>query len=159
MVEFHIPEKCPQRLAVIGDAYVAAYARLWDEDESMMQARERALARRRMPDFSVPPLDLGETQSVRAALPLKFDFGEVPFRLVDLDGELVAHSTICPHWLGPLDVAPVILSEVRCPWHGYLFDVASGACVAHAALKLSAAPEISLIDGRVVAAWPTGTAA
>lgn len=157
-VEFHIPEERPQRLAVIGASYVAAYARLWDEDEAMMQARERALARRRMPDFSVPPLDLGETQAVRAALPLKFDFGGSPFRLVDLDGELVAHSTICPHWLGPLDEAPVIGGQVRYLWHGHCFDVASGACAAHPVLKLGPAPEVSLIEGRVVVAWPVGAA-
>lgn len=153
-VEFHIPEERPERLAAIGEAYVAAYARLWDEDEAMMQARERALGHRRPPDLSVPPLDLGEVQAVRVALPLAFELGEAPFRLVDLDGELVAHSTVCPHWLGPLDEGPVILGQIRCPWHGYRFDVASGACPAHPALKLAPAPEISLIDGRVVAAWP-----
>jgi len=153
-VEFHVPEERPARLAVIGNAYVAAYSRLWDEDEAMMNVREHALARRRSPDFSAPPLDLGEEQVVRAALPIAFDLGEAPFRLVDIDGELVAHSTICPHWLGPLDEAPVILGQVRCPWHGYRFDVASGACAAHPALKLAPAPEIALIDDRVVAAWP-----
>ena len=157
-VEFHLPEDHPERLAVIGAAYVAVYARLWDEDEAMMQTRERALARRRTPDFSVPPRDLGEAQSVRAALPRAFDFGDASFRLVDLDGELVAHSTVCSHWLGPLDEAPVITGQVRCPWHGYRFDVTSGVCAANSALKLGPAPEISLIDGRIVAAWPAGTA-
>ncbi|MCA1654146.1 MAG: Rieske (2Fe-2S) protein [Sphingomonadales bacterium] len=158
-VEFHLPEARKERLAVMGDAYVAAYARLWDEDEAMMQARERALAGRRPPNFSVPRLDLGEKQAVRAALPLKFDFGEAPFRLVELDGKLVVHSTVCPHWLGPLDEAPVILGQVRCPWHGYRFYVANGACAAHPALKLGPAPKISLIEGRVVVAWPAGAGA
>ena len=155
-VEFHLPEDHPERLAVIGASYVAAYSRLWDEDEAMIQARERALARRRTPNPSVSPHNLGAEQAVRAALPLVFDFGEAPFRLVDLDGELVAHSTVCPHWLGTLDEAPVIGCQVRCPWHGYRFDVASGACAAHPALKLGPAPEISLTEGRVVAAWPVG---
>jgi nitrite reductase/ring-hydroxylating ferredoxin subunit len=158
-VEFHLPEDHLDRLAVIGDAYVAVYARLWDEDEAMMQVREHALARRRSPNFSAPPLNLGEAQAVRAALPLAFEFGEAPFRLVDLDGELVAHSTVCPHWLGPLDEAPVIGGQVSCPWHGYRFDVTSGVCAAHPALKLGPAPEVSLFDGRVVVAWPAGTAA
>ena len=153
-VEFYIPEARPERLAMIGDAYVSAYARLWDEDEAMMQVRERALARRRTPNFSAPPLDLGDAQAVRAALPIAFDFGEFPYRLVELDGAFVAHSTVCPHWLGPLDEASVILDEVRCPWHGYRFDVASGTCAAHPPLRLARAPEISLIDDRVVVAWP-----
>ena len=152
-VDFHIPESHPERLQALGAAYVAAYARLWDEDEVMMQARERALARRGSPDRTAPPLDLGNEQAVRAALPVSFDFGDAPFRLIDLNGEILAHSTICSHWLGPLDQAPVEDGEVRCPWHGYRFDVASGICRAHPALTLAAAPGIRVIDGRVVAEW------
>ena len=152
-VDFHIPETRPDRLEALGAAYVAAYARLWDEDEAMMQQRERALAQRRTPDRTAPPLDLGDECTVRAALPMAFQFGGAPFRLVDLAGEIVAHSAICPHWLGPLDQAPVVKGEIRCPWHGYRFDVASGACRARPTLNLAPAPAIALIDGRVVAGW------
>lgn len=152
-VEFHVPESRPNRLEAIGDAYVAIYARLWDEDEAMMLARERALAQRLKPDFTAPPLDLGEEQAVRAALPILFKLGGASFRLIDLDGGLVAHSTSCPHWLGPLDQVPVIDGSVRCPWHGYRFDVTSGACSGHPALKLAIAPGIQTVDGRIIAAW------
>lgn len=152
-VDFHIPESRSERLEALGAAYVAAYARLWDEDEAMMRTRERALSRRGTPDRTAPPLDLGDERTVRAALPFSIEFGDAPFRLVDLEGEIVAHSTICPHWLGPLDEAPVVDGEIRCPWHGYRFDVASGACAAHPPLKLAPAPDIRVIDGRVVAAW------
>jgi len=152
-VEFHVPESRPNRLEAIGDAYVAIYARLWDEDEAMMLARERALAQRLKPDFTAPPLDLGEEQAVRAALPIFFKLGGASFRLIDLDGGLVAHSTTCPHWLGPLDQVPVIDGSVRCPWHGYRFEVASGACSDHPALKLAIAPGIRTADGRIIAAW------
>ena len=152
-VDFHLPESRGERLEALGAAYVAAYARLWDEDEAMMQAREQALARRVTPDRTASPLDLGNEQAVRAALPVNFEFGDAPFRLVDLNGEFVAHSTSCPHWLGPLDEAPVEDGEVRCPWHGYRFDVASGICRAHPARTRADAPGIRVIDGRVVAEW------
>ena len=152
-VDFHIPESRSDRLEALGAAYVAAYARLWDEDEAMMQQRERALAQRRTPDRTAPLLDLGDERTVRAALPIFFQFGGAPFRLVDLEGEIVAHSAICPHWLGPLDEAPVVDGEIRCPWHGYRFDVASGVCRAHPALTLAPAPVIELINGRIVARW------
>jgi hypothetical protein len=99
-VEFHLPETRPDRLEALGEAYCAAYAKLWDEDEVMMQARERALARRTTPDRTAPALDLGAEQAVRAMLPMPFEFGGAMFRLIELEGSLVAHSAVCPHWLG-----------------------------------------------------------
>ena len=152
-VDFHIPESRPERLKALGAAYVAAYARLWDEDEAMMQQRERALSQRRTPDRTAPPLDLGDERAVRAALPMAFEFGSAPFRLVDVAGEIVAHSSVCPHWLGPLDEAPVVDGSIRCPWHGYRFAVVSGVCRAHPALTLTPAPVIQSIGGRIVAGW------
>ena len=151
LVEFHLPEQRPNRLASLGEAYAATYARLWDEDEAMMQARECALARRRTADRTALPLDLGAEQAVRANLPVAFELGGAPYRVIDLDGALVAHSTICPHWLGPLDDAPVIEGTVRCPWHGYRFDVASGACITRPELRMAPAPTIRIVAGRVFA--------
>ena len=150
-VEFHLPEGRPDRLAALGAAYVAAYARLWDEDEAMMQARERASTRRPTPKRDTSRLDLGDESAIRATLPMAFDFGAVPYRLVEVGGKLVAHATICPHWLGPLDAATVVDGTVRCPWHGYVFDVVSGQCAGHAGLKLAPAPAISIETGRVIA--------
>ena len=151
LVEFHLPENRPNRLASLGDAYAATYARLWDEDEAMMQARERALARRPTADRTGLSIDLGAEQAVRAILPVGFELGGAPYRVVDLEGALVAHSTICPHWLGPLDDAPVIEGAMRCPWHGYRFDVASGACITRPELRMAPAPTIRIVAGRVVA--------
>lgn len=151
-VEFHLAETRPDRLEALGEAYCAAYAKLWDEDEVMMQARERALARRTTPDRTAPALDLGAEQAVRAMLPMPFEFGGAMFRLIDFEGTLVAHSAVCPHWLGPLDEAPVVDGSIRCPWHGYVFGVVDGRCQSQPALKLAPPPEVRLIDGCVVAA-------
>lgn len=151
LVEFHLPETRPDRLAALGEAYAAIYARLWDEDEAMMQARERALAQRSRSGGTTPPLDLGDSAAVRESLPLVFEMGGAPFRLIDFDGRLIAHSTICPHWLGPLDEVSVINGKVRCPWHGYRFDVIGGTCAEHPKLKLAFAPTIRVVDGRVIA--------
>lgn len=152
-VGFHLPEARPERLEALGAAYVAAYAQLWDEDEVMMQARERMLTSRMTPRDDARPVDLGDEIAVRANLPLPFAFGDAPFRLVELDGAMVAHSAICPHWLGSLDDAPVADGAIRCPWHGYMFDVASGACPAHPQLKLATPPAVRVTAGRVVADW------
>ena len=153
LVEFHVPETRPQRLAQISTAYAAVYERLWDEDEAMMRERERMLAATRSASAGPAELDLGGAAVVRAKLPLLFGLAGRSFRLVELNGALIAHSTVCPHWLGPLGDAPVEDGTVRCPWHGYRFDVVSGACVGHPPLKLDTAPAIRIEHGRVLATF------
>ncbi|MDQ0464307.1 nitrite reductase/ring-hydroxylating ferredoxin subunit [Caulobacter ginsengisoli] len=147
-VEFHVPEDRPERLAAIGARYGEVYARLWDEDEAMMVHRERALAARRRP-IDAGPLSLGPFDAVRAALPMPVEFGAARFRLVELDGDLIAHAADCPHWLGPLDEAVVEDGCIRCPWHGYRFDVRTGASADGRGLRLTAAPRVVLRDGAV----------
>lgn len=151
-VEFHLPEADDVRRAGLGEAYRAAYARLWDEDEAMMRHREAALARPRATVAAGASIDLGAEAAVRNSLPLSFELDTVPFRLVELDGSLVAHAETCPHWLGPLADSEVEHGSVRCPWHGYRFDVRSGRCVSGQPLALRPAPTITVVDGRVIAA-------
>ena len=150
VVEYHVPVADPERREAIGAAFVAAYATLWDEDEAMMRHREAALAVR--PATATPvSVALGGEAEVRQRLPYAFDFGPGRFRLVDIDGDLAAHGVVCPHWLGPLDAAPVVDGCVRCPWHGYLFDVATGLSADGRGLRLATAPAIVVEDGIVVA--------
>lgn len=146
-VEFHVPEAAPERLAIIGARYVEVYARLWNEDEAMMRGRERALQRRKT-RVKARPRKLGALADVRAKLPLTVTFGGEQFRIVEIDGALVAHATTCPHWLGPLD-GPIEDGRVRCPWHGYVFDVARGASCDGRGLKLAAPPRIEIVEGVV----------
>ncbi len=98
-VAFHVPDVRPETVDKLGAAYVRLYERLYDEDESMMVGREAALA------------------DPRAA----------PVRVVEVDGETCAFKARCPHMLGPLDAAPIIDGVIQCPWHGYRFDVRTGA--------------------------------
>lgn len=154
-VEFHVPESRAGRRAAIGRAYVAAYHRLWDEDEAMMRARERALAGTAGPKMAGPScIELGSEAEVRANLPLSFALGGERYRLADVEGALVAHAVTCPHWLGPLDEAPIVDGAVRCPWHGYRFDIRTGACLSGQRLSLGAAPVITTSNGHVRAHAP-----
>jgi nitrite reductase/ring-hydroxylating ferredoxin subunit len=149
-VEFHVHEHRPERLEMIGARYVDVYRRLWDEDEAMMIARERALGRRKRRSMSSnAPKTLGALADVRAQLPFVVSFGGEQFRLVDLDGAIVAHAATCPHWLGPLDDAAVEGGRIVCPWHGYAFDVASGESCDGRALRLAAPPRVLVADGVV----------
>ena len=145
-VEYHIAETDPGRLAMIGMGFVAIYTRLWDEDEAMMQAREAALATRpRAPTH----LDLGPETDLQ--LPHDFDFGAHRFRLIRHNGALLAHSRMCPHWLGPLDGPPDAENCLTCPWHGYRFNALTGHSADGRALRLAPAPRITIENRRVIA--------
>jgi len=143
-VRFYLPEQRPERLAALGEKYRSSYARLWDEDEAMMMRREALLARSRTRSrVSGASLALGLLSELRPRLPLLVELDGQPFRILELeDGKLVAHSTICPHWLGPLDEAAPENGILRCPWHGYLFDLRTGASVDGRGCRLAPAPSV-----------------
>lgn len=145
-VDYLVPVEDAELLAMIGKAFVAIYEQLWDEDEAMMRAREAALGPRpRAPDR----IDLGREDAL--ALPLDFDLGSGRFRLIRLDGALVAHSRVCPHWLGPLEAEPDGDGCLTCPWHGYRFDAATGRSADGRGLRLAPAPHITISQGRIIA--------
>jgi nitrite reductase/ring-hydroxylating ferredoxin subunit len=155
-VEFRIPDVSRRQLAAIGEAYVALYTRLWDEDEGMM-LRRQALLDGQLESRARPlsaSISLGPVEQLRAQLPRIVDAGDRRVRVLDLDGELVAHSVICPHLGGPLDDAPVEAGCVTCPWHGYRFDLRSGRNVSGQPCHLDQ-PRLRIdLEGNVIVHWP-----
>jgi nitrite reductase/ring-hydroxylating ferredoxin subunit len=143
-VRFYLPERRPERLAALGEKYRASYALLWDQDEAMMIRREALLARPRHPrERSGVSMALGQLSELRPRLPLLVELDGEPFRILELaDGALVAHSTICPHWLGPLEQAVPENGFLRCPWHGYRFDLRTGASADGRGCRLPPAPRV-----------------
>jgi nitrite reductase/ring-hydroxylating ferredoxin subunit len=126
-VEFLLPGVSPAVAETLGGALTALYTRLWDEDEAMMQRRESLLSARAPAPAEAGALDLGPAAEVRARAPLTVELAGRAYRVVRLaDDTLVAHATICPHWLGPLDSSEVEDGCVTCPWHGYRFDLRTG---------------------------------
>jgi nitrite reductase/ring-hydroxylating ferredoxin subunit len=145
-VRFYLPEHRPDKLAALGEKYRSSQARLWDQDEAMMLRREALSARARIRrKASGAPLVLGPLCELRKRLPLCVEVDGEPFRLLELeDGALVAHGTICPHWLGPLEDAVPENGRVRCPWHGYLFDVRTGMSADGRGYRLAPAPLVTV---------------
>ena len=146
-VRYYLPEHRPGKVELLGDKYRCSCQQLWDEDEAMMMHREQMarLGVGAMADAASSPdsLALGPLPEVRKQLPLQVEIGGRPFRLVELaSGELAAHATTCPHWLGPLDAVPVENDCVRCPWHGYVFDVRTGASTDGRGLQLAPSPSV-----------------
>jgi nitrite reductase/ring-hydroxylating ferredoxin subunit len=150
-VAFWLPDVAPERAAAIGAAYVRLYERLWNEDESMMVRRAAELvAPTRAESSASARACLGALCDLRAKLPHCFAWAGRRWRLVDVDGALHVHATRCPHWLGPLDRAPVDAGIVACPWHGWRFDVRTGRALDGRSARLATPPRIEVdADGRV----------
>jgi len=127
-VEFHVPGVSPDHVESTGAAFVALYTRLWDEDESMMAERTDQL-QRQAPGATgegETAQELGSLTELRARLPLVVEHGGHRFRIVEVADELVVHAAVCPHLLGPLDDCAVEGDRIRCPWHGFEFDIRKG---------------------------------
>ena len=142
-VEFRLPGIAPRHRDALGRAYIQLYTLLWDQDESMMARREEQLAARSEGSAS-GPVSLGPLASLRPRLPLEVRLGGRGFRIVELAGELVVHATQCPHRLGPLGDSPIEDGCLRCPWHGYRFDVRTGRSADGRGLRLASPPRMAI---------------
>lgn len=153
-VEFHIPDVDADSIDKLGELMTGLYTVLWDEDEAMMIERHTRLHESREihnemslgnRDELVSRLVSGET--------LTFQLMRREYQLRHHNGELLAHSTICPHLLGPLIDSDLSSGELFCPWHGYRFNLETGDCVSPAAAncKLARPPTLSIEDGIVIA--------
>jgi len=146
-VEFHVPGVEGAAAEAVGAAYARLYTILWDEDEAMMQRRAAALAGRAVTAAEEPEdLELGRLEELRARLPLIVELGRRRYRIVADGDDLVVHACDCPHRLGPLDAAPVANGRIRCPWHGYEFEIRGGASTDGRGLQLARAPRLVLDD-------------
>jgi nitrite reductase/ring-hydroxylating ferredoxin subunit len=142
-VRFYLPLNKQQKLAEIGEAYRHAYTRLWDADERMMRRREALSGWTARPLRR--PMPLGPIAELRQRLPLTLEIDGTSFRILALeDGEIVAHSTVCPHWRGPLDACLPQGGILRCPWHGYRFDLRTGLSADVGTYRLAPAARVNV---------------
>ena len=51
-------------------------------------------------------------------------------------GEICAIHNLCPHAGGPLAEGSVREGQVMCPWHGWQFNLKTGACAFNPAIKV-----------------------
>lgn len=141
-VEFFVPDLPPERHDRAAALYTALYAQLWDEDEEMMQRRQAFLDRR--VEGGAERIRLGDVATLRARLPMVLGEGVRKVRLLEIGGDIVVHSTTCPHLGGPLEEAPACEGVVECPWHGYRFDARSGESADGRRLRLAPAPRLEI---------------
>ena len=74
--------------------------------------------------------------------------GPVTLALFNVDGRFFAIDNRCTHRGGPLGEGPVDDQVVMCPWHGWRFDVTTGANVNNPAVKVACFP-VSVEDGAI----------
>lgn len=61
-------------------------------------------------------------------------------------GEIHLFENICPHAAYPMTDAKIIGSDLRCPMHGYLFDLNSGECTYYTEGPCRALRRFSLVE-------------
>lgn len=62
--------------------------------------------------------------------------GGTAIAICNVDGSYHAVSNSCPHAGGPLGEGELSGGLLRCPYHGWSFDVASGACQTNPDVKV-----------------------
>jgi len=149
-VDFLLPSPVAEQSEALGLYYRRLYARLWDQDEAMMGERQRQLDRSkrwqfRTSDDERAPIPLGNEASLRSRLPLLIEVANRVYRIIDVAGEILVHSAVCPHMGGPLGHSAIDEHAcVTCPWHGYRFDVRSCRSADGRRLKLARAPRVDI---------------
>ena len=156
VVDFFVPDVPQVAKDKVGHAYARFYERLYDEDVEMMTQRQRQL------DQRLDGVDESQVIEVDAAasLPQGVTLSGRQFVLNKLDdadsngsNPWVIYPAQCPHQLGPLENAALIDGVVRCPWHGYEFDVRTGACVSGSHCQFGRMPKITELEGMVQLRW------
>lgn len=78
--------------------------------------------------------------SMGARSSMLVDTDKVKLALFRIDGELFATQAKCPHANGPLVSADICEKSVTCPWHGWTYDLITGACEEDPGLFLKTYP-------------------
>ena len=140
-VSFQVVDLAESGKNRLANIYLSLYENLWDEDELMMMERHRRLSEKQQaPD----QINLGPKVDLISRLPLTVKLGHGTWQVREYENEIVVHSAICAHRLGPLHAGELNDNCIICPWHGYEFDIISGSCVypLDAKCQLPSPPEI-----------------
>lgn len=153
-VRFYAPQapESPAQSAMILAYLQAQYATLYDEDQALMMGRQEALDERRTlrSGAAETEADLGPEAELDRAQVHEALLNDRRV-LVRFHGDRwIAHPARCPHALGPLDdVEPDSDGGIICPWHGYRFDLATGA-EQHGRCSALALLNTCLREGRLI---------
>lgn len=72
--------------------------------------------------------------------------GEQTIALANVDGQLYAVDSVCPHAGGPLGEGQLSGCTLTCPWHGWSYDVRTGRGTVDGDVILATHPVV-VVDG------------
>ena len=147
-VDFFVPGVPEGSREKVGRAYARAYEVLYDEDVEMMVGRQQAL------DVRVEGVSRGDQERLVGAareltVPLVAEFAGRELIINRVGDDWVVYPARCPHMLAPLEGVALEQGALRCPWHGYEFDVRSGRCLTGQACQLAVVAAVEERDGDI----------
>lgn len=71
---------------------------------------------------------VAEMSDLTADKPLRVSLDAEKILIFLVEGVPVATAARCPHAHGPLHQGEVCGTVLTCPWHGWSFDLVTGAC-------------------------------
>lgn len=131
------------------------YTQLYNEDEALMLGRQSALddGRRWAQVDQVtaePALCLGAEAALDRTKTHSVEWRAHRYCLRFWHDQWIVHSAVCPHLLGPLDGGDVAADgSITCPWHGYRFDVQTGANQGGQCKDMKKPPLIDIREGLI----------
>ncbi|MEM7099479.1 MAG: Rieske (2Fe-2S) protein [Pseudomonadota bacterium] len=140
VIDFFVPGVPCEAREKVGRAYAAAYELLYDEDVWMMTERQRALDQR-LDSTQSSTLAIAKPDEVE--LPTQISLSGRDYYLNKHQHEWVVYPTLCPHQLGPLNGGIDEHGVIYCPWHGYGFDVKTGACTTGSKCRFGKTPAVT----------------
>lgn len=156
-VRFYLPDTpADPSIGAVALHYLRGqYAQLYDEDLGLMEGRQSALDDRqrwRQVDQTADErsLNIGAIADLDTSAVHTVEWRGHRYCLRFWNDQWIAHSAVCPHLLGPLDrgaVAPD--GTITCPWHGYRFDVETGANKGGQCGAMKKPPRIDIREGQI----------
>ena len=123
-VNFYIP-RSKWYFALLGPVLKISYQRLYDEDVAMMTGRQKYLDNKTTTKNSnQSSLIIGREKDI--SFPHPFNFQGKSFLLAKYENNWIAYSAYCPHMQRQFSDLEIINGIIRCPWHGYEFDLKTG---------------------------------
>ncbi|MDH4189673.1 MAG: Rieske 2Fe-2S domain-containing protein [Betaproteobacteria bacterium] len=112
-----------------------------------------------MPEFSLEALGakpewhrLGEAETFREGSMTRVELAGRNVLVTRTKGEIAVYDTHCPHQRTPIPLEALAGGKLKCPKHGWTFDIASGACTSGGERPLKRY-ESKVEAGGVLAYW------
>lgn len=84
--------------------------------------------------------EVAKVGGIRLGRGKAFDVDGIPVAVFHTEAGYFAIHNVCPHAQGPLGEGRLDGTTVKCPWHGWRFDVTTGTCQAAARASVASFP-------------------